>query len=479
VFDRGQDLSQDPQPILPEADVRAQGDVRLRAFVDAVFDAYYDWNIRTDVMLVSEQMATLLHLDPDQLPDTFEAYAERMHPDDVDRTLRNTRHAASECAVYQDEYRILRGDGSYVSVRERGVTLADEKGRPSHMIGAVRDITAELESGRVQREAAQLYQTLFAQAVNPAFHVAEDGRFLDANGAALNFLAITKTSLLRKTVRSLWGDDATAAVRAAIVRGRIGSTLDLEIEIGETPKAMTVTLVPCWFHGERTCFMLGTDVTQHHDLQRALAASEESLRRQAAALEDANTALRVILEQRNRDRADLERTIVANVETTIVPLLEQLHRHLAGSPEAIYVDAVNQNLRELVLPFAQSLDGLATAEGHLTQREREIATLIRAGKSSQEIAEALYISPATVAFHRKNLRRKLGLPPRGPSLATHLSRLPTRDRDAAGDALDAAPELGTEPGPHSPSDPPPAAADPASTAAPEAVLPSDLPGDSD
>jgi len=452
------------QAILPEADARAQGDVRLRAFVDAVFDAYYDWDIRTDVMLVSEQMGALLHLDQDELPDTFEAYAERIHPDDADQTLRNTRRAARECAVYQDEYRVLRGDGTYVSVRERGVTLADATGRPSHMIGAVRDITAERDAGRAQREAAQLYQTLFAQAVNPALHVAEDGRFLDANGAALNFLAITKTSLLRKTVRSLWGDEATTAVRTAIMRGRIGTTLDLEIEIGDSPRAMTVTLIPCWFHGERTCFMLGTDVTQHHDLQRALAASEESLRRQAAALEDANTALRVILEQRNRDRADLERTIVANVETTIIPLLERLHRHLADSPETIYVDAIGQNLRELVLPFAQSLDGLAGTEGHLTQREREIATLIRAGKSSQEIAEALYISPATVAFHRKNLRRKLGLPVRGPSLATHLAQLPMRDERGRGTRAMVPPPVAA-----TAADPPPDTAG--------AVLPSDLPTD--
>ena len=47
----------------------------------------------------------------------------------------------------------------------------------------------------------------------------------------------------------------------------------------------------------------------------------------------------------------------------------------------------------------------------LTPREREIAGLIRVGRSTSEIAEALYISPSTVSFHRKNLRRKLGLAP--------------------------------------------------------------------
>ncbi len=187
---------------------------------------------------------------------------------------------------------------------------------------------------------------------------------------------------------------------------------------------MTVTLLACSFRGQRTCFALGTDITEYKTLQRALQASEESLRGQAAALEDVNTALRVILDQRNHDRAELERTIVANAETMIVPLLERLRRRLAAAPEAIYVDAAIQNLRELVRPFAQPPDALAGPEVQLTLREREIANLIRAGRSSGEIAAALCISPTTVAFHRRNLRRKLRLEPRGPSLATRLARLP-------------------------------------------------------
>jgi PAS domain S-box-containing protein len=167
----------------------------------------------------------------------------------------------------------------------------------------------------------------------------------------------------------------------------------------------------------------GFDIVTLVDLTERKRA-EEALHHQAAALEDANTALRVILEQRNRDRAELEQTIVTNAETTVVPLLERLRKHLAHTPEATYVDAALQTLRELVLPFAQSLDALAGGRVQLTLREREIVNLIRAGKSSSEIAETLYISPATVAFHRKNLRRKLGLEARGPSLAAHLARLP-------------------------------------------------------
>jgi DNA-binding CsgD family transcriptional regulator len=43
----------------------------------------------------------------------------------------------------------------------------------------------------------------------------------------------------------------------------------------------------------------------------------------------------------------------------------------------------------------------------LTSREREILTLIAAGKTSKEIAVALQVSAATIGSHRKNICRKL------------------------------------------------------------------------
>ena len=48
---------------------------------------------------------------------------------------------------------------------------------------------------------------------------------------------------------------------------------------------------------------------------------------------------------------------------------------------------------------------------------------MRRGRTSAEIAEVLHVSTAAVAFHRANIRRKLGIPKRGPRLATHLESL--------------------------------------------------------
>ena len=139
--------------------------------------------------------------------------------------------------------------------------------------------------------------------------------------------------------------EATASGAAA--------TLELELETGSGVKALTLTLVPCRYRGATTCFALGTDITDHRTLRTALEESEASLRQQAAALSDSNTALRVILDQRNRDRAELERTIADNVDTMILPMLGRLAKPLAATPQAVYLDAAVQGLREVVSPLAQ------------------------------------------------------------------------------------------------------------------------------
>lgn len=51
----------------------------------------------------------------------------------------------------------------------------------------------------------------------------------------------------------------------------------------------------------------------------------------------------------------------------------------------------------------------AAASMHLSPREREILQLVAEGKSAKEVAHLLSISSKTVAYHKDNLKSKLGL----------------------------------------------------------------------
>ena len=51
---------------------------------------------------------------------------------------------------------------------------------------------------------------------------------------------------------------------------------------------------------------------------------------------------------------------------------------------------------------------MAESDNELTEREREIATLIADGASSKEAGRRLGISPRTVELHRAHIMEKLG-----------------------------------------------------------------------
>jgi len=397
-------------------------DSRFRALVQSLFDAYYDWDIESGHEEFSEEMDALLGLRPGEFPRTFQAWADRLHPDDRERALANVDRFSREAGTYSDEYRLRRRDGSYALVVDRGVTLQDPAGCSTHMVGVIRDVTQQRAADRAIQESAELYRTLFGDAAHPAYRIDEAGRYLDANQAGIAFLQTTRQALLRQTIREHFGDSALDALRAATTSG--AGHAEMTVNVGDEPKLLDLTVVLCHIEGETTYFALGTDVTDDRRLRRALEDSEQSLRRQAKALEESNIALRVILEQRSRDREDLAHTMASNLEQLVLPMLARLERTLAGTPDIVYLNGAVQTLRDIMQPIARSFDGSAdSCPVPLTPREREIANLIRIGKSSDEIAAALYISTATVAFHRKNLRKKLGLDPHGPRLVTHLARL--------------------------------------------------------
>ena len=171
-----------------------------------------------------------------------------------------------------------------------------------------------------------------------------------------------------------------------------------------------------------TYFWLGAEISDLLSLTAALQKSEESLQEQARALEERAVALRVILEQGRQERDELAKSIKANLESLVEPMLDRLARSLADRPESAYVEVIRQTLWDVAgLPGASQGLVSAAASPALTVREQEVLQLVRQGKTTSQIAQVLHLSASAVSFHRKNVRRKLGLTGRGQRLTSYLT----------------------------------------------------------
>ena len=404
-----------PQPPL------TYDDPRLRAFLGVTFDVLYDWNIATGAIYFSDRLDQILGLPTGRFPRALEGWLERMHPDDHERVGDALWASVTTHSPFRCEYRLRHGDGTYRVIEDQGLVMAGEDGAPASMIGAMRDVTGEREAQLAAREATELHRVLF-RLPSPAVQVAKDGSYIDADANALAFFERTADEMRAANVRDDFPEEVVAAMSGAPGSDAIVE-LDVTCHVGGKAKSLLLSVIPAELGDERSWFLLGADITGQRAMQDELARSERALRRQTRILDERNTALKVLLEQREQDRRELEERIVQNVEQLIEPTLDRLSRALRHQPERIEVEAVRVNLREIVGPFGERL---ARAEGTgrpFTRREAAVANFVRLGKTSDEIAETLHISRSAVSFHRANVRRKMGLPKGGPTLSTHLANL--------------------------------------------------------
>ncbi len=162
------------------------------------------------------------------------------------------------------------------------------------------------------------------------------------------------------------------------------------------------------------------DITALKLAQEKLTLRERELEQKSARLEEANAALGAILRQRDQDRKQLEQTVFQNLKQVVLPNIQRLKTLTRTAGAAGLTDLIEKGLQEIASPFLRHLTSLGSV---LTPQELQVAALIKEGKTTKEIAGILNLSPATINFHRRNLRKKLKLTNTKTNLRTFLLSL--------------------------------------------------------
>ena len=137
-------------------------------------------------------------------------------------------------------------------------------------------------------------------------------------------------------------------------------------------------------------------------------------------LEEINIALKVLLDQREKDKGELEDSIMRNMQKLVYPYIEKLKSGTLAPREAAYLRILEMFLNDIVSPFANKLTAKLST---LTLKEIEVAKLVKEGKTTKEIAALLCGSIRAVEFHRDNIRSKLGLKKTDKNLRSYLLSL--------------------------------------------------------
>ena len=163
---------------------------------------------------------------------------------------------------------------------------------------------------------------------------------------------------------------------------------------------------------------LTKEIVERKHTEIELKKREKQLKNQALNLKEVNTALKVLLEQREADKIELEKRVLLNIHEMVFPILGKLKSRNLSEKEKTYIEIIETNLNEIVSPFMQALSSKLI---RLSPSETRIMNLIKQGKTTKEIAQLMNVAKSTIDFHRNNIRIKFGIKNKKINLSTYLS----------------------------------------------------------
>jgi DNA-binding CsgD family transcriptional regulator len=137
------------------------------------------------------------------------------------------------------------------------------------------------------------------------------------------------------------------------------------------------------------------------------------LSRRSKYIAGINSALKILVETRDRDIAEFNDDLWATINHSVFPYINRLKNMGLSDPQSESVTLIEKNLREI---FSGNKNNSLQIKYKLSPAESNIANLVKIGKTTKEIALIAGISPRTVERHRDNIRKKIGIQGKKTSL---------------------------------------------------------------
>jgi PAS domain S-box-containing protein len=346
-----------------------------------------------------------------------------VHAEDRPAVKLNARDMLRGKHSSPHEFRITTRQGKVRWVLETVASITFG-GRPA-ILGNSMDITEEKRAQERLRESETWYRTLFETTGAATMILEEDTTISLVNREFVHQFGYNREETEnRKSWTEFIAPEDLGRMREYHRLRRIdpeGPPKNYEFRfINKAGEARNVFLTVDMIPGTRKSIASMVDITDLRRADETLKVRGRELENKTIELEELNAALRVLLKRREEDRNELEEKVLSNVKKLVLPYIEKLKKGPLDPMTRTSLLILESNLRDIIAPFSTKLSSIHM---NLTPRELQVASLIKEGKSTKEIAEFLNVSPSAVNICRYRIRHKLGLNNRKINLQTYLSQL--------------------------------------------------------
>ncbi|MBD2002332.1 MULTISPECIES: AAA family ATPase [Cyanophyceae] len=193
-----------------------QSEEQRRLTMDFTHIGSWNWNIVENTTNWNDNHARLLGLVPGEVESSYQAWRDRVHPEDIHRIEQAVTAALATHTDFEAEYQVIYPNGSIHWLVGRGRGIYNAAGQPVRMLGVILDISdrklAEAalileERNRMAREIhdtlAQSFTGIIIHARSAASKITVDPEKAQAYLAQVQNLARTGLTEARRSVEAL------------------------------------------------------------------------------------------------------------------------------------------------------------------------------------------------------------------------------------------------------------------------------------
>ncbi len=366
---------------------------------------------------------------PEELMDAVTDIATQIY---VDPSRRNevVRRLTEQGSIENFEVEFRHKDGTPVWVSINAKVVRDGQGNVLYHEGISQDITQRKKAENALQESEARFRLFMDNSPTIAWIKDEQGRhvYLSRTGEAR--FRLRSGDWAGKTDAELWPPEIADRYRkndlAVIAAGRPVEFTEESVNPDGSPSWWLASKFPFRVSGKLYVAGIGLDITEQKRAEDELAVYRErledlvkertrELEEKTHILEELNSATRVLLRQREEDRKEIEGRFVANMKNLILPYAEKLKSTGLDDRQKSYLAILETHLDEILSPLVKTMQ-----HHHLTPTEAQVASLIKDGKPTKEIAAILGVATSSIDTHRKSIRKKLGLKNAKINLEAHL-----------------------------------------------------------
>lgn len=362
---------------------------------------------------------------------------DMIYPDDHEKVMLNHIKRLRGEFVPPYEYRIVDKKGN-VKWIEVSAVICTWKDRPA-IISFITDITTKVHAEEELKNSKRLLSDVINFLPEPTFTIDLHGKVIIWNKRMEEMVGIKSGDMIGKSdfEYSLPFTGARRPILIDLVNNpdkeikksypvfkKHKSFLYAENEVFLKGEAhwLCETASPLYDHCGNIVGAIESfrDITDLKNVEKELNNKSRKLAEINTTLEETNTALRVLLKNREHDKNEMERTIVQNIRELVLPYVEKLHSTELTSLQKSLVDIAKAHLKEIVSSFLLKME---SRHPDMTPRELQIASLIKDGYTTKDISRILHLEMTTINNHRQRIRNKMTLSGKRTNLRSRLMSL--------------------------------------------------------